>query len=109
MLRQRATVYRGEASLSDAGRATLSFAGDPIAEDVPCSLQPNQAPSAAGKVGRFPLVGAFAFWCRFGLDLKQGDRVVVGSTAYEVRSVDDSAGRGAVLMAGLDLDRGRDG
>ena len=101
MLKQTALVERGTDADDATGFIDVWASPTTVASDVKGSLQPRSQKSKVYAEGRV-VNGNWVFYCNFGPDILESDRLTISGKQYDVMKVDDAAGRGHHLEIGLD-------
>jgi len=88
MLKQSATVSRPTASEDSYGDNVLTYS---TSSTIKCLIQPKggRERAMAGSTG---VEVTHTMYCLYAADVVESDRIVVGSTIYDVVFVADSAG-----------------
>ncbi len=90
MLRQTGTVQRATQLQDDIGDTASTFT---TSSTIKCLVQPvsGQVRAVAGSVG---VEVTHKMFCLYSADILESDRLVIGSTIYDVVFVADASGQG---------------
>lgn len=101
LLKQRATIQRGGETADATGFLDPWASPTTVATNVPCNLQPRAERSKVYSEGRV-INGSQIVYFNLPRDVVVSDRLVIGSNTYDVRKVDNAAGRDHHLEVGVE-------